>query len=339
MMIIEKEALTFDDVLLVPQHSDLESRKQADSSTRIGALELKIPIVSANMDSITGLKMAVALGETGGAGILHRFEKDETLLWWVQELQSQGLPAIPSVGVKAADTVLAKKYRYYTEHICLDIAHGDSLQAVEMVKVLKSLDFKTIIAGNVATLQGAHRLVKAGANVIKVGIGPGSVCQTRGITGHGLPQLQAILDVCSEKHRFYIDNSYTSFQVIADGGMRNSGDIVKALGAGAHCVMTGSLFAGCAETPVTGPQNTYRGMASKEAQESFRGHVSNGTPEGISMNVPMKGSAKEVLETLAGGIRSGLSYSGCRTLKEFRENAIFVRVTANCKTENGTRQP
>lgn len=323
------EALTYDDVLLVPQYSELTSRSEADPRTKLGALELKIPILSANMDTITGHRMAELLGEEGAAGVLHRYAPSADILKKVLLLGLAGLPSIPSVGVKGEDYEAAEEYRKLTDHVCLDIAHGDSVNALRMVHHLVKLDFKTIIAGNIATVDGALRLAGAGANVLKVGIGPGSVCTTRLVTGHGYPQFSAVQKIAARFKTFDV-------QIIADGGLKSSGDIVKALAVGAHAVMTGSLFAGCPETP---SRALYRGMASHEAQVDWLGKVNNVAPEGIQIPVVPRQSAKEVLAQLAGGIRSGMSYSGARTLKELRENAEFVRVTSNGVIENGTRKP
>lgn len=330
-----REYLTFDDVLLVPQYSELASRSEANTSTVLGALRLEVPILSANMDTITDFKMAEEMGLAGAAGVLHRYTDADTIRKWVKDLVNSTsrpnfVPAIPSVGVQDYDIPLAYSLRSYTEHICMDIAHGNSKRGVEMVKFLKKTGFKTIIAGNVATSDGARRLIEAGANVIKVGIGPGSVCATRGVTGHGFPQLEAINDVAE-----MIARDYPGVHLIADGGLKSSGDIVKALAAGADAVMTGSLFAGSGSCPRPG---VYRGMASQEAQGEFL-HKSAVAPEGITTYVLEKPTATHIVKSLAAGIRSGMSYSGARNLTELRENAVFVRVSSNVSVENGTRQP
>lgn len=322
-----KEFLTYDDVLLQPQYSELESRAEADTTTKIGELELQVPIISANMDTITGYCMAEEMGRVGGAGILHRFQDPEQVLNFLHLLSKAGVPAIPSIGVQESDRALATKYRGATKAICLDIAHGHSKAAGRMVDFLRNtLGYSTVIAGNVATKQGARFLMDHGANVVKVGIGPGSVCTTRSVTGHGVPQLSAILDICES-----VDVS-----VIADGGLKSSGDIVKALAAGADAVMTGSLFAGCPETPGDGE---YRGMASPEAQIGFRGRISNRAAEGVAVNVARKPPVEVVMAELAGGIRSGMSYSGARTLSELRSKAVFIKVSSHTIIENGVRRP
>lgn len=326
---LEKEAFTFSDVLLVPQRSDLQTRSDADVSTMVAGWKLDHPIISANMDTVTDLNMAVAMGESGGMGILHRFQPVRATIDSLKRLNQFGLPAVPSVGVGDDSVAAAKQYREFTHTICLDVAHGHSYQAGKMVRFLsRDLGF-TVIAGNVCTLEGALFLREAGAEVVKVGVGCGAICQTRGVTGHGFPQLSAILDVAAKAE----ENDY---KVIADGGITGSGDIVKALAAGAHAVMVGSLFAGCPETP--NPE-IYRGMASAESQMAHKGFVSNDAPEGVSFEVAPKPPVKEVLKQLCGGIRSGMSYSGVRTLRQLRKEAIFVKVTGNTVIENSTRKP
>lgn len=323
--------LTFDDVLLVPQYSTLKSRAEANPATTIANMSLAIPIVSANMDTVTELPMARAMSGMGGLGILHRYASVDSVSEWVSRLVDAGHLAVPSIGVQSGDLEAAKRYvDQGAQAICVDVAHGDSLHTIEMVKKVSVLGVP-VIAGNVATLEGARRLAGAGAATVKVGVGPGAVCQTRVVTGHGIPQLSAIMDVADLK------NEFPSVTVIADGGIRNGGDIVKALAAGADAVMIGSLLAGTIESPgdVTGGYKIYRGMASAEAQLCWRGSVSNKAPEGVSVTVPYVGAVGPVVAGLVGGIKSGMSYSGARTLAELREAAQFVEITSNGVKENG----
>ncbi len=337
MKILEERGITFNDVLLVPQYSDLASRSEADTSTQIGNIKLKIPIISANMDSITGRDMAFEMGYLGAAGVLHRYNMPENTIADLRALKAfpghpnrvNDRPAIPSIGVKRSDRDFAECYREFTDAICLDIAHGDSKQAHLMLEFLSDLGYKTIIAGNIATYDAAMRLLDSGADTIKVGIGPGSVCETRGVTGHGVPQLTAIKNVYEATRHFDFAT------VIADGGMNSSGDIVKALAMGANAVMTGSLLAG---TDECNKKDVYRGMASAEAQTEWQGRVNNEAPEGASQVVSARGPVKKILEQLTGGIRSGMSYSGARTLAELREKAVFMMVSSATTHENGTRK-
>jgi len=318
-----KEALTFDDVLLVPQFSDIASRTQVDISTQLGSIKLKVPIISANMDSITEEEMAKAMDDNGGLGILHRYQDASIVKKWVEHLVAQNRVAVPSIGVQNCDIEAAEQYKEFTDSICVDVAHGDSLGVCSIVARLRQMGYKNIIAGNIVTPEAADRLFQAGANIIKVGVGPGSVCTTRIVTGHGYPQLSAIEEVANS----------TEAWVIADGGIRTSGDIVKALAVGADAVMIGGLFAGCWETP-SYDMGSYRGMASADAQHDYKGRVSNNTAEGVSMKAPNKGTVKNVMDELIGGIRSGFSYTGSRTLEDFRHKAKLVRITPNGLAES-----
>jgi len=331
ILIRAAESLTFDDVLLEPQFSTLESRSQADTSTMIAGYKLAVPVISANMDTITDSKMAEAMHKAGGMGILHRYDSVENVLGDLKHLRNIGAPAIPSIGVHETDETL-RKYLEYTDTICVDIAHGHSKKMVQTIKRLKEIGFKHVIAGNVATGHGAMTLVTAGADVIKVGIGPGSVCTTRQQTGHGVPQLSAILEVYRSVPR--------RVQIIADGGMNGYGDVVKALAAGANAVMTGKLFAGCPDTPLhsSGGIEIYRGMASEGAQLAHRKTIGNGLAEGVTVEVKPKPSARVIVGEIGAAIRSGMSYSGVGNLQELRENAVFRRVSPNTVRENGIRK-
>lgn len=319
------KGLTFDDVLLQPQFSDLASRSEADISTTLGtSILLKHPIVSANMDSVTEVDMAKALDLSGSVGFLHRYADKETVVGWLK-----GCPtAIPSVGVQDLDKELATTYREFTDRICLDVAHGDHISVVKMLQFLKTLNFVDVVAGNVATGGGAGRLIEAGATVIKVGVGNGSNCITRLVSGHGVPQLQAIEEVAA-----VIKTVNEPIGMIADGGIRFGGDIVKALAAGADAVMVGGLLADTFESPAA-KIGEHRGMASKNAQEKHRGKVHNGAPEGVSRPLKTLRPVADVLTELCGGVRSGLSYSGAHNLTELQKNAVFIKITSNGLTES-----
>jgi IMP dehydrogenase len=335
MSILNKTpALTFDDVLLVPQYSEIASRQDVDISTDLMGLYLEAPILSANMDTVTELQMAQSMHEAGALGILHRFAPVSSVVDWIRKLPVGR--AIPSVGISEED--LDHALIYWNEgvrHICVDIAHGDSKACCVQIRTLKAMGFK-VMAGNVATDVGAARLIQAGADAIKVGVGPGSMCTTRLVTGHGFPQLSAIMEVAK-----MIEREGSGAQLIADGGIRYSGDIVKALAAGANAVMLGNLLANTKEAPGDRIERDgkwykqYRGMASRDAQVGWLGRVKNNAPEGEAGWREEKGSVAQIVDELTGGIRSGLSYSGCRNLAELREYAMFQVVTANCVKENG----
>ncbi len=335
-----KVGYTFDDVLLVPKHSAIASRSQIDLSTKIGKINLTLPILSANMDTVTEGLMAATIGQIGGAGILHRFASSTDQWSWAKMAKDANAPIILSVGL---DLSLVRFYQevenqFGLDGLCIDVAHGDHSRVVETIKIIrKEMPVVNIIAGNVATYDGAYRLIRAGANIIKVGIGPGSVCSTRIMTGHGVPQLTAIMNVAEATR-------YERASIIADGGIKTPGDIVKALAAGADAVMVGSLLAGTHETPGDilmqdgQAYKSYRGMASYDVQKEKR---ADRTPqvEGVSAKVPYKGPVVNVLNHLANGIRSGLSYSGANNIRELQENAEFMIVTQNGVKESAPHHP
>lgn len=346
MRIRTKPAYSFDDVLLIPQHSRIVSRQDVDLSTRLGSIELRLPLLSANMDTVTEGRMAVAMGKAGGAGILHRFADHLSIQRWLNECRDAGVPRIASFGLSDEDLGMATYNPRAYDAICVDVAHGDHDRVIGMIEAMRfnTSEDMNIIAGNVATGYAAKRLADAGANIIKVGIGPGSVCSTRVVTGHGFPQLSAIEEV---EHSLSLEgyrqpDRYVS--IIADGGVRYPGDIVKALAAGADVVMLGSLLAGTDEA--AGERivedgiayKTYRGMASREAQSQKR---TNRTPrvEGVSARIPYRGPVRDTLANLEAGIRSGLSYSGANNLAELRDAAEFVVVTNNTLKESHPHHP
>lgn len=329
-----QEALTYDDVLLLPQYSDIRSRSEVDVSANLGkGLQLQLPIFSSPMDTITGLDMAIAISYHGAGGIIHRYNTPEEQAAIVgkavsmceQDAKIHNIGA--AVGVTGdyldrAEACVAAGATF----ICVDVAHGHHIMMKEAITQIRyELGSKIhLMAGNVATLEGINDLADWGADSVRCNIGGGSICSTRVQTGHGHPGLQTIMD-CAQTDR--------DVAIIADGGIRSSGDIVKALAAGADAVMLGSLLAGTKETPgevfidANGRKyKTYRGMASKEAQVDWRGKYSSF--EGISSTVPYRGKVRNVLAELEKGIRSGLSYSGARSIDALQGNAKFVRQTS-----------
>ncbi len=465
-----RDALTFDDVLLVPKRSSVHSRKDVDLSTRLSRnIKLNIPIVSANMDTVTESSMAISMAHNGGIGIIHRFmsmehQVEEVLkvkrsesviieepytIWpsatmadakrLMQEKGVSGLLVVDAnkklVGIITARDLLfeendlsrvselmtpmkslhtarantsidearqlLRKYKVeklplvddeghlhglitskdmvtiaespqackdskgqllvgaavgikegYLERaralvdagadaLVVDVAHGHSDRVLNVIqKLKKELSQVDVIAGNVATPEGTKDLIAAGADAVKVGIGSGSICITRIVTGAGVPQLTAVLE-CAEAAEA------SRIPIIADGGIRNSGDITKALAVGASSVMIGSMLAGTEESPgVTVMRNgrkykLHRGMASvgasmkrgtQEAEDEAA--LLEYVAEGIEAFVPYRGASHEIIAQLTGGIRSGLSYSGARTLAELRQNASFVRLTSAALKES-----
>lgn len=334
--LIKSNALTFDDVLLVPQYSEIASRKDVDLTTTILGTKFPTPICSANMDTVTEVAMATKMWELGGLGFLHRYASHEDVLKWIKQIHDMKAIAIPSIGIKPEDFEHALAYADEgVLAINIDIAHGDSAHMVEMIKRLVKKGVE-VIAGNVATYDGASRLADAGARVIKVGIGPGSLCTTRIVTGHGVPQLTAIEQCARIQH----------VSIIADGGIRNAGDCAKALAFGADMIMIGSLFAGTNESPgkAVNLQNDegryywakeYRGMASREAREAVSHTVdSSYVPEGEATYVKCKGPVAPIIQQLVGGMRSGLSYSGVNNLADFQRWAQYVTVSGNGMAES-----
>jgi IMP dehydrogenase len=326
--------LTFDDVLIMPQRSDVRSRRDPALSSKLTRkLDIEVPILSANMDTVTGVDMAIAMGKLGALGILHRFASVEEQVEMVRKVKESGAKII-SASIGVGDDAKARSKALVDAGInvvTIDIAHGHSIQMMETMKWLKDLYPQIeIIAGNLAMPDAARDLIEAGADAIKVGIGPGSMCTTRIITGCGVPQLTAIA-LCAE-----IADSY-GVPVIADGGIKNSGDIVKAFAAGASTVMLGSMLAGTLETPgeLKNGRKQYRGMASKAAQVSWRGGVPEGmAAEGESTMVNIKGHVKDVILEITGGIRSGMSYVNATTVSELRDKTLFMEMSSNGVSES-----
>ncbi len=326
--------LTFDDVLLMPMRSDVRSRRDPNLTTKLTKkINIETPIISANMDTITEYDMAFAMNELGGVGILHRFITIEEQASQAAKLKQNNVKIIAaSVGVGEEFKSRAKAVIDAGANVLtIDIAHGHSVQMMETLKWLKdTYPHIEVIAGNMAMPDAARDLIEAGADAIKVGIGPGSMCTTRIITGCGVPQLTAI-SLCAE-----IADSY-GVPVIADGGIRTSGDMVKAFAAGASTVMLGSMLSGTIETPgeIKNGKKQYRGMASRSAQESWRGGVPQGmAPEGESTQVSVKGHVKDVIWEVTGGIRSGMSYVNATSIKEIREKALFMEMSTNGISES-----
>ncbi len=326
-------ALTYDDVLLLPRHCEISSRTIPNLTSRLTKNKnIETPFIAANMDTITEFDMAAKTGALGAHGILHRFLSVEEQCEQVARLlelkgQHPNLHVSASVGVKEegmrrADALVDAG----VEILTLDIAHGDSVMMLEVMEYLKKTHGHIdVIAGNVAMPDGVKRLIDAGADAVKVGIGPGSMCTTRIITGCGVPQLTAVA-LCVEMARKF------DIPVIADGGIKTSGDIMKAFAAGAETVMLGSMLSGTLETPgeIKGGMKKYRGMASKDAQVSWRGNMQQGmAPEGESRMIACKGSVENVISELSGGVRSGMTYLNAKNLSEINKNALFVEMSSS----------
>lgn len=318
MRFVTKPALSYDDVLLLPQHWDGGSRSEVDIKAELfPGIYMPNPIISANMDTVTNNKVAKAMFRNGGCGILHRYathlEIEGSLRNLLVEYISIRIPSIGTTDPKDIDMVFLWNSFGLVTGLNIDIAHGDSKSMIDTIKTLKSGGFtQPIIAGNVATADACKRLLDAGASTIKCGIGNGKACETQAATGHGNKQFSTILACANAVHE-------RGGTLIADGSIRSSGDIVKALAAGADSVMVGSLFAGSKEIGL----DYYRGMAGEDAQKAFKGTAKNIEGKTIN-NVAQNKSIAEIMKGLIEGIQSGFSYSGAHNINELRENAEFV---------------
>ena len=332
-----EEALTYNDVLLVPQYSDIKSRSDVSvASTLRGngpTTKLHIPIIASPMDTISEEEMGVAMWQEGGLAVVHRYNtitEQASILDGI--IVKAGCNAAAAIGTSGDYLERASAlYETGVRILCVDVAHGHHILMKTALTELRATfgDKVHIMAGNIATLEGYNDLVDWGADSVRCNIGGGSICSTRVQTGHGVPGLHTIID-CARSDR--------NAPIIADGGIRNSGDIVKALAAGADFVMLGSLLSGTDETPGDilntheGKFKSYRGMASKDAQIEWRGRTAS--LEGVATTVPCKGPVGDVLEDLTRGIRSGFSYSGCRTLSELQSKARLIRQTGSGQLES-----
>ena len=335
-MINKNKALTYDDVLLVPQYSDIESRKEVDIKNDLDErICLNLPVISSPMDTVTEEQMAVAMYDIGGLGIVHRYNTIEKQCEIVRKVYKTFISSSCTRQIGGAVGVtgdyLKRAVNLFdagVNVICIDVAHGHHVLVERAIKSIRDEIGSSvhIMAGNVATRKGFEDLADWGASSVRCNVGGGSICSTRIQTGHGMPGLQTIMD-CAISDR--------DTKIIADGGIRSSGDIVKALAAGADFVMLGSMLAGTEESPGFmivdeggNKSKTYRGMASKEAQMNWRGKYSSN--EGITTMIPYKGSVANVLEEIRAGITSGFSYSGARNIKELQAKAQFI-----CQTNAG----
>lgn len=333
-----RHGLTFDDVLVYPRKS-LPSRFNINTETRITRRhKIKIPIITANMDTVTESEMMVAMYRLGGCGIIHRnctiqHEVDE--IRHAQKMEPGMKTIAASIGVKDYEDRAPAIINAGVNVVTIDIAHGHSDSMLRVVDYLKTnFPDVDVIAGNVATPEGTSELIRAGADAIKVGIGGGSMCTTRLVTGFGIPQLTSIVECVQVAKE-------ANIPIISDGGIRYSGDIVKAIVAGADSVMIGNLAAATKETPgkivaLPGGKKCkiYRGMASTAAREQMMENVPEEmAPEGVETILEYKGSIIPIINQLVGGIRSGMSYGNASSFDELRE-CNFIVVTSNVAKEN-----
>lgn len=330
-------SLSYDDVLLIPQYSEVNSRNDVNLETKITPrLVLRIPLISANMSDVTGVAMAIRMAELGGLGVLPRFMSAEEEANMVYKVKKKKLLVGASIGLRNGMFGRSESLiKAGADIMVLDVAHGHLRKVIDAIADFKN-KFRGVelVAGNVATAAAAEDLFKAGADCVKVGVGPGSICTTRIETGSGVPQITAIMEAAAAARKY-------KKTLIADGGTKNSGDIVKGLAAGASAIMAGSLFAGTAESPgrkvkIAGKlYKTYNASTSlaekknhvEKAGDEFENHYTKQI-EGVESIVNYKGPLAEVVEHLSANVRSGLSYSGAKNIPELWKKARFTQITA-----------
>ena len=349
-----KKGLTFDDVLLIPAESHVLPNEVKLDTKLAPNLQLHIPLISAGMDTVTEGNMAIAMAENGGLGVIHKNLSIEAQVDEVKKAKGKTVdPNLPHPAVDDQGRLLAAAAVGVTsdtferaeslleagaDAIVIDTAHGHSAGVLRKIKEIREhFPNATLIAGNVATGEGTAALFDAGVDVVKVGIGPGSICTTRIVAGVGVPQITAIYDAASVAQKY-------GKKIIADGGIKYSGDVVKALAAGGNAVMLGSMFSGTTEAPGTiftneGKQfKSYRGMGSVGAMSQqhgssdryFQGGVNEANklvPEGVEALVPYKGDVSNIIYQIDGGLRAGMGYVGAGTIDELIENSQFVQIT------------
>ena len=333
-------SFAYDDILLIPRKSSIESRDQVDIGVQIGYTKLRCPVLSSPMDTVTTAPMAAAVSRAGGLGVLHRYNKPEEQVSMASEARAMGAENI-AAAIGATGDFLHRARLLKKEGVtnfCIDVAHGHHTSVERALKKLRDSfgEDVNIIAGNIATQEGYVDLANWGADVVRVGIGGGSICSTRTQTGHGLPTLFSVA-LCSAARKF---NNLSSL-ILADGGIRSSGDIVKSLAFGADLVMVGSMLAGTPEAPGevielnSGEmRKVYRGMASREAQMDWKGSARS--LEGISSSVRLKPPAYDILTDVSFNIKSGLSYSGARSISEFQKVVKYVFQSPASQVESST---
>jgi len=329
---ITGKGYSFDDVLIIPKYNKINSRKEVDLSTRVTRnFSLDMPIVASNMDTICECEMAISIGKLGGLGILHRFMDVEKQVDEVKKVKNEGLICAAAVGIRDYEDRVRELVEAGVDIVVLDVAHGHSKRTGKVLDWIKENYSVDVMVGNIATKDGAHYFLTKGADAIKVGIGPGSMCTTRKMTGAGVPQITAIMDVYEE--------TQGRVPICADGGIRFPGDVVKAIGAGADTVMLGSVLAGTTETPgeVFEKNGTeykeYRGMASYDAtlkRLKLDGKKANEiiSVEGEKTHIKHKGPIEPLIKKYLGGLASGMTYTGAGSIEEISGKADFIEITA-----------
>jgi len=332
-----KEALTFDDVLLVPKFSSTLPTETNLSINLAKNLKLKIPFLSSAMDTVTESKMAIAIAHQGGLGVIHRNLSINSQVKEIKKVKNKKLLVGAAVGTSEEDILRAKSILDAgLDLLVIDTAHGHSLKVINTLKKIRKFSNKIpICVGNIATGEAAVKLYNEGADILKVGIGPGSICTTRMIAGIGVPQITAIRNVKKSMKNKKI-------KIISDGGIKFSGDLVKAIAAGADAIMMGSIFAGTEESPgkkfkyKNKLYKSYRGMGSIGAmsagssnryfQKNYK-DKSKFVPEGVEARVLYKGSVEKIIYQLQGGLRSSMGYIGAKKIEEIYKKGKFIKIT------------
>src|SRR3990167_7417088 len=325
--------ITYDDVLLLPGYSNFK-RGAIDLSTQLTKkISLEIPLVSAPMDTVTESALAIALAEMGGIGIIHRNLSVEKQAQEVKKVKDMDLVVGAAIGAGSGSSERARALvTAGVDVIVVDSAHGYADYIIEIIKNLKkNYNGLQVIGGNVATYEGAKALIEAGVDALRVGMGPGAICTTRIISGMGVPQITAIFETSRAAKS-------TGVPIIADGGVQYSGDIVKALSAGANCVMMGNFFASCSEAPGEIIELTQEQVPSrfksifKKGKKSYKDRVL--VAEGVQGLVPVHGPLKDIVDQALGGIRSGMYYVGAKNISELEKKGKFIQITQASLTES-----
>jgi len=332
-----KDSLTFDDVTLIPQYSSVLPIDTITSCKLSKNLNLNIPLLSSAMDTVTESKMAMAISKSGGIGVIHKNLSIKKQINEVQKVKKSGCLVGAAIGVNTQDIERVEELsKIKTDLIVIDTAHGHTKKVQSIIKkIKKKLINSTLCVGNIATGKAAEFLADNGVDIVKVGIGPGSICTTRLVAGIGVPQLSAVIDVKKSLRKY-------KTKIISDGGIKFSGDLAKAIAAGADAVMIGSLFSGTIESP--GKIIKYRGKLYK----NFRGMGSVGAmnagsadryfqkknkdktkyvPEGVEGMVKFKGSVNEIIYNLVGGLKSSMGYMGAKTIKDLQKKGQFLKIS------------
>jgi len=334
---IIKDSLTFDDVTLVPQYSSVLPTDTITNCKLSKNLNLQIPLISSAMDTVTESKMSIVMSKSGGIGVIHRNLSIENQVIEVQKVKKRNCLVGAAIGVNPKDLERVEELtRIKTDLIVIDTAHGHTKKVLTMIrKIKKKLKNSTLCVGNIATGKAAIFLADSGVDIVKVGIGPGSICTTRLVAGIGVPQLSAVIDVKKALKKY-------KTKIISDGGIKFSGDLAKAIAAGADAIMIGSLFSGTTESPGKIIRHkgklykNFRGMGSVGAMNAGSADryyqkkskdISKYVPEGVEGMVKFKGSVKEIVYNLVGGLKSSMGYMGAKTIKDLQKKGKFLKIS------------